>query len=115
MGFKSIMDKQYFVIFCTCPDLATAERIAKAIVEEKLAACVNILPGITSVYRWQDQTQQDSELLLLIKTRQHAYSALEKRIQQLHPYEIAEIIALPLVAGSSNYLAWLNANIGEFS
>ena len=83
--------------------------------EEKLAACVNILPGITSVYRWQDQMQQDSELLLIIKTCRDAYMALERRIQQLHPYEVAEIIALPLLAGSSNYLAWLDANIGGIS
>ena len=109
------MDKPYVVIFCTCPDLGTAEHIAKAIVEEKLAACVNILPGITSVYRWQDQTQQDSELLLVMKTRQDIYLALESRIQQLHPYEVAEIIALPLVAGSSNYLAWLDTNVGGIS
>ena len=109
------MDKQYVVIFCTCPDLGTAERIAKAIVEEKLAACVNILPSITSVYRWQDQIQQDEELLLVIKTRRDAYLALEGRLQQLHPYEVAEIIALPLVAGSSNYLAWLDTNVGGIS
>ena len=76
------MDSQPLVVFCTCPDQASAERIAPTVVEERLAACVNILPGLTSVYRWRGQMQRDTELLLLVKTRGAAYPLLEARIRQ---------------------------------
>lgn len=107
------MDKKYLVIYCTCPDREVAERIATTLVDERLAACVNIVPGITSVYRWEEQTQYDSELLLIIKTRHDGYSTLENRIRSLHPYEVPEIIALPLVGGIQEYLAWIDASVGD--
>jgi len=100
------------IILCTCPDLATAERIAETVVGERLAACVNIVPGLTSIYYWEGQIQRDAELLLLIKTRQEIYPLLEARIRQLHPYQIPEIIALPIQTGAAAYLDWIAANTG---
>ena len=104
------MDNQALVVYCTCPDSATAERIAETVVGEQLAACVNIAPGLTSIYRWQGQVQRDAELLLIIKTRSARYPALEARIRELHPYEIPEIIALPVQAGLAAYLNWIIAS-----
>ena len=98
------------IILCTCPDLATAERIAETVVGERLAACVNIVPGLTSIYYWEGQIQRDAELLLLIKTRQEIYPLLEARIRQLHPYQIPEIIALPIQTGAAAYLDWIADN-----
>ncbi len=109
------MDKRHLVVYCTCPDRETAERIAGAVVEECLAACVNIVSGITSIYYWQGQKQRDAEHLLIIKTRGAVYTALETRIRRLHPYEMAEIIALPIVEGAKDYLAWIDAGSGEAS
>lgn len=97
----------YLTVFCTVPDLETARRIAHTVVYEGLAACVNLLPGLTSVYRWQGQVEESSELLLIIKTRQERYPALEARIQALHPYQVPEIIALAIERGSASYLDWI--------
>ena len=104
------MNNPALVVYCTCPDSATAERIAETVVGEQLAACVNIAPGLTSIYRWQGQVQRDAELLLIIKTRSARYPALEARIRELHPYEIPEIIALPVQAGLAAYLHWITAS-----
>ena len=106
------MDSQPLVVFCTCPDQASAERIAATVVEERLAACVNMLPGLTSIYRWREQIQRDTELLLLLKTQGAVYPLLEARIHELHPYDVPEIIALPVRMGSSAYLDWIAANTG---
>ena len=106
------MDSQPLVVFCTCPDQASAERIAATMVEERLAACVNMLPGLTSIYRWREQIQRDTELLLLLKTQGTVYPLLEARIRELHPYDVPEIIALPVRMGSSAYLDWIAANTG---
>lgn len=106
------MDSQPLVVFCTCPDQASAERIAATVVEERLAACVNMLPGLTSIYRWREQIQRDTELLLLLKTQGTVYPLLEARIRELHPYDVPEIIALPVRMGSSAYLDWIAANTG---
>lgn len=106
------MDSQPLVVFCTCPDQASAERIAATVVEERLAACVNMLPGLTSIYRWREQIQRDTELLLLLKTQGTVYPLLETRIRELHPYDVPEIIALPVRMGSSAYLDWIAANTG---
>ncbi len=100
------------IILCTCPDPATAERIAETVVGERLAACVNIVPGLTSIYRWEGQMQRDSELLLLIKTRQAVYPLLEARIRELHPYQVPEIVALSIRTGSAAYLDWIADHTG---
>ena len=95
------------MVYCTCPDREAALDMANSIIDEKLAACVNIVPGLTSIYRWQGQRQQGSEELLLIKTTAGVYSALEKHITNKHPYELPEIIAVPIKAGLPAYLDWV--------
>ena len=95
------------ICFCTCPDLATAERIAAALVGERLAACVNILPGLRSVYRWEGRVDAADEVLLLIKTSAEAYSLLQTRLTVLHPYELPELLAVEPAAGLPAYLDWV--------
>lgn len=97
----------HHLILTTCPDAETAERIAQALVGEGLCACVNILPPMRSVYRWKEAVETAREQLLLIKARAEAQGAIEARIRDLHPYELPEIIGVPIVAGLPAYLAWL--------
>lgn len=99
----------HLVILTTCPDEATANRIAKTLVAERLAACVNRMVGVQSTYRWQDEVRDEPEMLLIIKTTQERYGALETRLKTMHPYEVPEIIALPVAAGSEDYLAWVSS------
>lgn len=101
------MSTEYQIIFCTCPDKDTAEKIARLSVENKLAACVNIVPNITSVYRWQEQIEMADEVLLLIKARQDAYPLLESMIKTHHPYQLPEIIAITIERGLPDYLNWI--------
>jgi len=96
----------------TCPDAATAMRIAEVLVSEKLAACVNHLPGVHSTYVWKGELQRDTEVLLLIKTTQQQLETVAARIEALHPYELPEFIALPVCAGSQRYLDWVRQNVG---
>lgn len=95
------------VVLCTVPDEDSARRIAQALVAEGLAACVNVLPRLTSVYRWEGEVTSGEELLLIIKTREERYAALEARVKELHPYTVPEVIALPIQHGSKDYLDWL--------
>ncbi|MGR8932783.1 MAG: divalent-cation tolerance protein CutA [Gammaproteobacteria bacterium] len=99
----------YRLIVNTCPDDATAERIARLLVERKLAACVNIVPGLTSVYRWQGNIETAGECLLLIKTEAELYSAVEACIRSHHPYELPEIIALSIEQSLPEYLQWIDS------
>ena len=99
------------VVLCTVPDTDTAETIATTLVNEQLAACVNIVSGITSVYRWKDAVERDAECLLLIKTNTQAWPSLETRIRALHPYELPEIIAVPIATGQQDYLQWINDSL----
>ena len=95
------------LVLCSVPNRETADQIAGTIVAEQLAACVNIIPGIVSVYRWKDAIEKDEELLLLIKTTRERYESLELRIQALHPYELPEIIAVSLQTGQTDYIKWI--------
>jgi periplasmic divalent cation tolerance protein len=97
------------LVITNCPDEASANAIALAIVEAKLAACVNILPRVQSIYHWQGAVESATEVPLLIKTTTAAYPALEAAIRARHPYEIPEIIALPISAGLPAYLNWVAA------
>lgn len=97
------------LVITNCPDEETANRIALAVVEAKLAACVNILPRVQSIYRWQGAVESAAEVPLLIKTTAAAYPALEAAIRESHPYDVPEIIALPITAGLPAYLNWLAA------
>ena len=84
-----------------------AERIARALVEERLAACVNVVPGITSIYRWKGTVEQEPELMLVIKTLGEKVEALRARLLELHPYELPEVVVIPIAGGHAPYLAWL--------
>ncbi len=103
----SIRPSGALVVLTTCPDQATGEKIARALVEEGLAACVNLVPGLVSIYRWEGRLCRDPEVLLVTKTRRGRLPALRRRIQALHPYSVPEILALPVTAGSPAYLQWL--------
>lgn len=105
------MDEPCCVVFCTCPDRETARTIAAALVERQVAACVNLLPGVTSVYRWQGAVEQAEETLLLIKTTRDRYPDLEADIRARHPYEVPEIIAVPIDRGLPEYLRWIGDNV----
>lgn len=95
------------MVYVTCPDKVVAESVARALVDAREAACVNLVPGLESVYRWQGQVEIDSEVLLLAKTRQARLGALRARVGELHPDDVPEIVAVPIVDGSPDYLAWL--------
>lgn len=92
---------------CTCPDAETARRIADALVGERLAACVNLLPGIASTYRWQGKVAHADEVLLVAKTVRDRFEALSARVLELHPYELPEVVAVELAGGLPAYLAWI--------
>ena len=95
------------VCLCTCPDEKIGQSLAQTLVAERLAACVNILPGVVSVYRWQAAIETDNEVLLIIKTTQNLVDALAVRIEALHPYDVPEVICHPITAGNKNYLDWV--------
>jgi len=96
------------LVLTTCPDSSAAERIAEALVGERLAACVNILPIAKSIYRWQGKVESAAELLLVIKAPTRGYRKLQRRLLELHPYELPEVVSVPIAGGFADYLAWLN-------
>ena len=96
------------LVLITAPDLEVAQRLAKALVTKKIAACVNISPGLLSVYSWEEKLQEDEEVLLMVKTREELLEDhLLPLIQDLHPYDLPEIISLPIIGGSQSYLNWI--------
>jgi periplasmic divalent cation tolerance protein len=99
------------VVLSTVGKAEDAARIARALVERRLAACVNIVPGVRSVYRWQGRVEEDEERLLVIKTRRDRFDALREALVALHPYELPEAIVLPIEAGHAPYLAWLDESV----
>lgn len=101
------------VVFMTAPDGEEAGRLAELLVEKRLAACVQILPGMESVYRWQGRTERQREVLLLAKTTRAKFEALEREVRAVHSYETPEIVAVPIIAGSPAYLQWLAESLGE--
>jgi len=102
---------QYCIVLCTTPDQQSAESIAKQLVTERLAACVNIVPSITSIYQWNGNLEKSQEILLIAKSRTEMFDSVKNAILALHPYELPEIIGIPLQNGHANYLAWIDANI----
>ena len=105
----------YVLVIVTAPDENVAANIAKTIVEERLAGCVNILKGVRSIYSWEGKIEDEPEVVMLIKTRQSLYKSLERRIIDLHPYSVPEVICLDIRDGSEDYLKWLGdvtVNIG---
>ncbi len=101
------MPDPILLVFCSCPDRETAERIATTLVERRLAACVNIGAESTSIYRWEGKLERASEQMLSIKSSAAAYPALEQAILALHPYELPEIVAVPVERGLPGYLHWI--------
>ncbi|WP_457644270.1 divalent-cation tolerance protein CutA [Persephonella sp.] len=102
------MNVEYIVVYITVPDKDSAKNIAKKLVEEKLAACVNIVDNINSVYYWKGNIEDDDELLLIIKTRLETFDRLVEFVKKIHPYTVPEIIALPILVGSDSYLRWID-------
>ncbi len=100
------------VVLTTCPDQAVASRIAHELVQSGLAACASRVGQVHSTYRWQGAIRDEPEVLLVIKTLSNRYPELEMRLKSLHPYEVPEIIALPVAAGSAEYLSWLQGAVG---
>jgi periplasmic divalent cation tolerance protein len=100
------------IVLSTSPDGTAADAIATALLEARLAACVNRIDGIESLYRWEGGIQKDQEVLLLIKTTAVAFGEVEKAISDLHPYELPEIIGVPVTQGSAPYLDWLTKSVG---
>ncbi len=96
------------LVLCTCPDTDTARQLADRLVAGRLAACVNIVPGLESVYEWQGKVERDGEVLLIIKSRQDRYGQLEETLQQHHPYELPEILRVSLDGGLQDYLQWID-------
>lgn len=105
------MSASYLVVLCTCPDRETALRIADALIDRRQAACVNVLPGVVSVYEWEGGRQRDEEVLAVIKTRSDAFSAVEETVRTLHPYELPEIVAVSLTKGFAPYLNWIDRSV----
>ncbi|XP_027456893.1 protein CutA isoform X2 [Callorhinus ursinus] len=94
--------------FVTCPNEKVAKEIARAVVEKRLAACVNLIPQITSIYEWKGKIEEDNEVLMMIKTRSSMVPALTDFVRSVHPYEVAEVIALPVEQGNAPYLHWVH-------
>ena len=99
--------EEVIVAFVSAPSEQESLKIAQTLIEERLAACVNLLPKVRSIYRWEDKICDDPECYLIIKTRRELFPHLEERIRALHSYEVPEIIALPIVEGLDSYLAWI--------
>lgn len=105
------MEKDFIVVLITTGSCEEAMKIARALVEEKLAACVNIVPEVFSCYWWEGKVQEDKEALLIVKTTASAFPALEGRVRELHSYTVPEIIALPIKEGFKGYLDWLAGSV----
>ena len=106
---KILTMSEMLVILCTCPDEATASQLAGGLVGEQLAACVNILPGIRSIYHWQGKISDDAEVLMVIKSLTSRFEELESWLLNHHPYDIPEIVALPVSRVSAEYRAWIKS------
>jgi periplasmic divalent cation tolerance protein len=102
----------FIVVFVTCSSQEEADRLALSLVEEKLAACINVTP-VNSFFRWEGKACEESERLLVIKSRGSLFETLEKRVRELHSYDVPEIIALPIVKGARGYLDWIEKSVSE--
>ena len=105
------MGPDTIVVLITVPSQDVGGAIARALVEGRLAACVNMVPGVTSTFWWEGEVQSEAEALLMVKTRPDLFDALADRVRALHPYTVPEIIALPLVAGNQAYLDWVRESV----
>ena len=99
------------IVFTTWAEIADAERLARALVAGRFAACVNVVPRVRSFYHWKGEIESSEEFLLIVKTSRDLFPALCAEMEKLHPYEVPELLALPVVAGAENYLSWFQANL----
>jgi len=106
------MAEEVLTVFTTWPDLETARKAARVLVEERLAACGNIVPGVESVYRWEGQVETGAEVLVVFKTVIGSYQMFETRLRALHPYQVPEVLALRVTDGLPSYLRWVEQNCG---
>lgn len=102
--------KQHLLVLSTSPGKITAKNIANELVASNLAACVQLVPGVQSFFRWVGKVDSSDEILMLIKTTTDCYEELEEKIKSLHPYELPEIVAVPITTGFDEYLSWINDN-----
>jgi len=107
------MSEESILVFSTFPDADTARRVGRFLVEEKLAACVNLLPQMESIYRWKGAVEAAQEVLTLIKSTTWKYQLLEARIRELHPYEVPEIFSVRIDTGHTDYLRWIEQSVIE--
>lgn len=101
------------IVFNTCPDADTATRIANHLVDQRLASCVNVIPGLQSTYIWNNVRETTTECLLMIKTTRAAYDGLERSIREIHPYELPEVIAVSVDTGLAGYLSWIQRSVNN--
>ena len=99
--------QEFIIVYITAGSPAEGDRLARALVDERLAACVTRIATVQSVYRWEGKLEQSEEQLLIIKTQRRLFAALEKRVRELHSYSVPEVVALPIIEGSQDYLRWL--------
>jgi periplasmic divalent cation tolerance protein len=107
------MTEHVIVALSTCPDEASARRLSQTLVSERLATCVNRVPGVTSTYFWDGRLQEDAEILLIIKTTAARQAELEARLKALHPYELPELVVLPVAGGNEQYLQWVRSGVEQ--
>lgn len=107
------MTRGVVVVFVTCPSVSVGRRISRALIDRRLAACVNLVPRVESCYRWQGAVERAAETLLIIKTTRRRFAALARAIRSLHPYDCPEIIALPLAAGHPPYMRWVAESVAS--
>ncbi len=105
-------DPPVMAVLTTAPDLEVAERLGRTLVEERLAACANVLGGVTSIYRWKGEVEREAEVLVILKTTAERVEALQERVGELHPYDVPEVIALSIKAGHEPYLDWVRTEVG---
>ena len=103
---------EFLVVLVTAPTPERAAELARALVEERLAACGNVVPGVRSIYRWEGKVEDEAEALLVLKTTRARFEALRDRVLALHPYQVPEVLALRVEAGSERYLAWVAGEVG---
>ncbi len=103
--------RQPLVVLVTTPSEGLALEIGRTLVDERLAACVSVVPGLTSIYQWEGRREETAEALLLIKTRPEGYAALQRRVLELHPYSVPEVLGLPVAEGAPAYVQWVRESI----
>ena len=101
------MPENHLVVLCMVPDAGAGEKIAKALVQERLAGCVNLVPGVVSTFRWEGEVREEKELLMIIKTAAGRFEAVRAAITMLHPYDTPEVVGLPIIEADARYLTWL--------